>query len=162
MRGIYSPLYYRRSIEYVWSTMSDAFPRHIGPTDFDWLVEVNHCFALFEFKTVGAAVMPGQGLAFRRLMESLPAARAVAVLAEHERLDRVDVRADIASVQIGWVDASKKLTWERRRFTELSSMWHICNRFARDADTFGDLKCADWFADIAASAASYAPMEENR
>ncbi len=145
MRGdITSPVYARRASEYVWSTMADAFPRSITPTDVDYMVEVNNCFAVFEFKTSGTLVPKGQGLAFRRLMESLPIGRAVAFLAEHEPLEKVDVRAHIEAVRIGWLDVDGTLVWEQRRFVELSSMWHLCKRFSDEATT-GQLRCVEWF-----------------
>lgn len=52
--------------------------------------------------------------------------------------------AHIESVRIGWLNDAGSLVWEPRRFTELSSMWHVCKRFSADAEA-GYLKCADWF-----------------
>lgn len=144
MRGdIRNGPYAGRAKEYVWSTIADAFPRNITPTDIDGMVEINRCFFLFEGKTEGCEMDMGQRLCFERLLLSMPEGRAVVAVCTHPPLDVVDTK-EIRNVVLVYRrgDGCVKKTMPPVR----SSLWHVAQSFVRDAQA-GALNPSTWHGD---------------
>lgn len=141
--------YAQRAKEYIWSKLSDVFPRGITPTDIDGMVEVGGCFFLFEGKTEGAEISTGQRLCFQRLLKSLPQGRAVLVIAEHVNLERIDVADGIRRLRLAWLRPDgdvKQSRWLEGPF----GLGPVARQFTRDAETVGRLDPGCWFDRIAA------------
>ena len=136
--------YATRAKEYVWSTIRDAFPRGITPTDIDGMVEINNCFFIFEGKTEGKQIETGQQLALKRLMLSLPPQRAVAVLGEHSSMERVNVATELRRLKIGWTDAHA-MRWSP--WCEPACIANVAALFVRDAEA-GRLRPDGWHEEV--------------
>ena len=145
--------YATRSKEYVWSTLAKVFPRGITPTDFDYVIEQSSCFMVFEAKTQGTKISKGQGMCFRRAINSLPFGRSVFVVGEHPQLDVVKMHADLISVRYAWREAEQSQPNEQLKWSPTlhgpDVMKAVATIFVHDAHHLGHLEPEKWEARLA-------------